>query len=68
MHVSLVHNARVFLPQHALRMRQSRAHGFSNPYVAGVITNQCPWCKGIYSTKQQARVHVRLRQHLGRCP
>ena len=35
-----------------------RAHGFYDPVQRAVITNECPWCRSIVSTRLDAQQHA----------
>ena len=35
-----------------------RAHGFYDPVQRAVITNECPWCPSIFSTRLDAQHHA----------
>ena len=35
-----------------------RAHGFYDPVQRAVITNECPWCRSIFSTRLDAQHHA----------
>ena len=35
-----------------------RAHGFYDPEQRAVITNECSWCRSIFSTRLDARHHA----------
>ena len=35
-----------------------KAHGFYDPVQRAVITNECPWCRSIFSTRLDAQHHA----------
>ena len=35
-----------------------RAHGFYDPVQRAVITNECPWCRSVFSTRLDAQHHA----------
>ena len=60
-----------FPTQKALAVHKSSTKGGTHDRVSDMatvaITNACPWCKGVFSSTQSARNHIRRTLKEGKC-
>ena len=57
-----------FATQSALACHQRKAHGRTWPCRQCIVSNQCPWCKRLFSDIPATKAHAQRRQRLGGCP
>lgn len=60
-----------FVTKCSLRMHQTHTlggqHGERSVFYSGIVTNECPWCRSSFASREGASKHSRNAHNVGHC-